>query len=49
VKHRSGKRGSAAMLYAVLGIVALVLSLVFVQAVHHPAPNAVPHEVMHPK
>ena len=36
------------MLYAVLGIMALVLSLVFAQAFHHPAPSAVPHDVMHP-
>jgi hypothetical protein len=37
------------MLYAVLGIMALFLSLIFTHAVHHPAPNAVPHEVMRPK
>jgi hypothetical protein len=37
------------MLYVVLGILALFLSLIFTQAVHRPAPNAVPHEVMRPK
>jgi hypothetical protein len=49
VENRSGKRASATMLYAVLGIMAMVLFYNFAQAIRHTAPNTVPHEVMHPK
>ena len=35
-----GKHGSATMLYIGLGILAILLSYVFVQATHHAEPNA---------
>src|ERR1700730_1747615 len=41
--NRSGKRSSAAMLCIGLGILAVLMSYVFVQAVHHVEPNAQPH------
>jgi hypothetical protein len=45
--NRSGKRGSATMLYLGLGILALLLSYIFVQAVHRVDPNAQPHAPLH--
>jgi hypothetical protein len=35
------------MLYIVLGILAILLSYVFVQATHHTDPNAQPHAPLH--
>ena len=45
--NRTGKRGSATMLYLGLGILALLLSYIFVQAVHRVDPNAQPHAPLH--
>ena len=42
-----GKHGSATMLYIGLGILAILLSYVFVQATHHADPNAEPHPPLH--
>jgi hypothetical protein len=42
-----GKHGSTTMLYIVLGILAILLSYVFVQATHHAEPNAQPHAPLH--
>jgi hypothetical protein len=45
--NRSGKHGSAAMLYIILGVLVFFLSYVFVKAVHHVDPNAQPNAPMH--
>jgi hypothetical protein len=46
--NKSNKHGSAMMLYFTLGILALVLSYVFTQAVHQKAkPDARPQGAMH--
>lgn len=45
--NRSVKRGSAAMLFIIIGVLAVSLSYVFVQAVHHVAPNAQPRAPLH--
>jgi hypothetical protein len=42
-----GKHGSATMLYIVLGILVILLSYVFVKALHHTDPNAEPHAPLH--
>jgi hypothetical protein len=42
-----GKHGSATMLYFGLGILVILLSYVFVKAVHHTDPNAQPHAPLH--
>ena len=41
------KHGSATMLYIGLGILAILLSYVFVQATHHADPNTQPHAPLH--
>jgi len=43
----SGKRGSAAMLFIIIGVLGVSLSYVFVQAVHHVDPNAQPRAPLH--
>ena len=45
--NRSGKRGSATLLYISLGILALLLSYIFIQAIHRVDPNAQPHAPLH--
>ena len=45
--NRTGKSGSATMLYIDLGILARLLSYIFVQAVHRVDPNAQPHAPLH--
>jgi hypothetical protein len=42
-----GKHGSATMLYIGLAILAILLSYVFVKAIHHADPNAQPHAPLH--
>ena len=42
-----GKHGSATMLYFGLGILVILLSYVFVKALHHADPNAQPHPPLH--
>jgi hypothetical protein len=43
--NRSGKRGSVAMLFIIIGVLAFSLSYVFVQAVPHT--NAQPRAPLH--
>jgi len=45
--NRSGKRGSVAMLFIIIGVLAFSLYYVFVQAVHHTDPNAQPRAPLH--
>ena len=47
MEDKSHKHGSATMLYIMLGVLALVLSYVLAQAVHHAQPDARPHGTMH--
>ncbi len=44
---QGGKHGSPTMLYIGLGILTVLLSYVFVQAVHHSDPNAGPAAPLH--
>ncbi len=43
----SGKRGSVAMLLIIIGVLAVSVSYVFLQAVHHVDPNAQPRAPLH--
>ena len=45
--NKSGKHGSVTMLYITLGVLALILSFVLAQAVHHSQPDARPYGAMH--
>ena len=45
--NKSHKHGSVTMLYITLGILALILSFVLAQAVHHAQPDARPHGTLH--
>jgi hypothetical protein len=45
--NKSHKHGSVTMLYITLGVLALVLSFVLAQAVHHAQPDARPHGTLH--
>jgi hypothetical protein len=49
VQNKSRKHGSASMLYAVLGLLALILGWLFVQATHHTEPITEPDGAMHQK
>lgn len=45
--NKNHKHGSVMMLYITLGILALILSFVLAQAVHHAQPDARPHGTLH--
>jgi hypothetical protein len=45
--NRFGKRGSPGMLYLGIGLLAVLLSYVFVQATHQARPDAQPHTPLH--
>jgi len=46
-RNTLNKHGSVTMLYITLGILALILSFVLAQAVHHAQPDARPHGTLH--
>jgi hypothetical protein len=45
--NKSGKRICAAMLFIVIGTLAVSLSYVSLKALHHADPNAQPHAPLH--
>jgi hypothetical protein len=45
--NKSGKRICAAMLFIVIGILAISLSYVSLKALHRADPNAQPHAPLH--
>jgi len=47
MEDKSHKHGSATMLYIMFGVLALLLSYVLAQAMHHAQPEARPHGTMH--